>query len=107
MQHYTFELDENSADICLINNPFRLFTYNCLPMGITIAPDLAQEIMDSIFCDLPEVNVYLDDIDVFTSNWHSHLDSSCCVLQLLETNVTVNLSNVNGVFRRQVGLAIG
>jgi hypothetical protein len=55
-------------------------------MGITVAPDFAQEIMDNIFRELPEVDVYLDDVGVFTSDWPSHLTTFCHGLQLLETN---------------------
>jgi hypothetical protein len=33
-----------------------------LPMGIKQAPDIAQETMESIFIDLPNVEVYIDDI---------------------------------------------
>jgi transposase InsO family protein len=91
MQYYTFALDEESANLCVINTPFGLFRYNRLPMGVTVAPDFAQQIMDSIFRDLPEVDVYLDDVGIFNNDWDSHLTSLRLVLGLLEANgFTVN-----------------
>jgi hypothetical protein len=91
MQYYTFELDEASKDLCTICTPFGNYRYNRLPMGIKQSPDVAQEHMENLFRDLDEVDVYIDDVGVFSKSWEEHLESLHKVLTILQTaNFTVN-----------------
>jgi hypothetical protein len=62
MQYYTFKLDEESKDRCTISIPLVKFKYNRLPMGLKCSPDTAQEVMENIFRDVAEVEVYIDDM---------------------------------------------
>ena len=91
MQYYTFELDEKSKDLCTICTPFGNYRYNRLPMGIKQSPDVAQEIMEDLFRDMEEVDVYIDDVGIFSNTWEDHIRNLQRVLQLLQDrNFTVN-----------------
>ena len=86
MQYYTFELDNSSKELCTICTPFGNYQYNRLPMGIKQSPDIAQQIMESIFKSIPEVDVYIDDIGIFTNTWEDHVRVIHKVLAILEHN---------------------
>ena len=91
MQYYTFELDDASKEICVITTPFGKYRYNRLPMGICQSTDIAQEIMENTLSDFEEVEVYLDDIAVFSNDWESHVASLRRVLlRLEEKGFTIN-----------------
>jgi cleavage and polyadenylation specificity factor subunit 1 len=91
MQYYTFELDEPSKEVCTICTPFGNCKYNRLPMGVSQAPDISQEIMEDLFRNFNEVDVYMDDVGVFSQDWETHRASLSRILNVLETNgFTVN-----------------
>jgi len=75
MQYYTFELDEKSKDLCTIATPFGNYRYNRLPMGIKQSPDDAQPFMEDLFRKIPEVDVSIDDVGIFSHSWEDHARS--------------------------------
>jgi hypothetical protein len=60
-------------------------------MGLKCSPDFAQEVMENIFRDVSEVEVYIDDIGIFSDTWEKRLATLRIVLQKLQDNgFTVN-----------------
>jgi hypothetical protein len=86
MQYYTFELDEPSKEVCTICTPFGNYKYNRLPMGVSQAPEILQEIMEDLFLNFNEVDIYMDNIGVFSQDWDTHRTSLSCILNVLETS---------------------
>ena len=60
-------------------------------MGIKQSSDNAQEVMENLFCDLNDVEIYIDDIGCFSSTFETHIQTLNIILTCLEQNrFTVN-----------------
>jgi hypothetical protein len=91
MQYYTFELDEESSDLCTIVTPFGKSKHKRLPMGLKCFPNYAQEVTENIFCNLVDTDVYIDGVGAFSKNWEKRIAllHQICT-RLVENGFTVN-----------------
>ena len=92
MQYFTFELDKDSKNLSVISTPFGLYKYKYLPMGVKQSIDIAQEVMGNYFCDVDDVEIYIDNIGCFSSSFSTHIHTLDINLTSLEQNsITMNL----------------
>ena len=105
MQFYTFELDEKSKELCTIATPFGNYRYNRVPMGLKISPAFAQAKMEQCLQDIEELDVYIDDVGIFTGDWSQHLESldNTPSPGWKTTDSQSTLSSASGLFKRQIG----
>jgi hypothetical protein len=91
MQYYTFELDEESQDLCTIVTPFGKKKYLRLPMGLKCSTDIAQAAIENVLSGSEGADVYIHDVGAFSDDWDHHVNVIATILQRLRENVfTIN-----------------
>ena len=77
-------LDEESQKLTTINTPKGLYQFTQLPFGISSAPAIFQQVMETLLQGIPNVSVYIDDILVTGRTQEEHLQNLQEVLSRLE-----------------------
>jgi hypothetical protein len=67
MGYYHIPLDLEAQELCTTILPWGKYQYKRLPMGMKTSPDIFQRNMCDLLGDIPNIQVYLDDI-LITSN---------------------------------------
>jgi hypothetical protein len=67
MGYYHIPLDLEAQKLCTTLLPWGKYQYKRLPMGVKTSPYIFQRIMYELLGDIPNIQVYLDDI-LTTSN---------------------------------------
>jgi hypothetical protein len=67
MGYYHIPLDLEAQKLCTTILPWSKYQYKRLPAGVKTSPDIFQRIMYELLGDIPNIQVYLDDI-IITSN---------------------------------------
>ena len=101
MGYYHIELHPDSRKYCTIVFPFGKYEYLRLPMGLCNSPDIFQEHMSELLCDLEFVRAYIDDVAILsTSTWEDHLEKIDKVLTRLE-NAGLKVNGTKSFFGRK------
>jgi Reverse transcriptase (RNA-dependent DNA polymerase) len=87
MGFWAIKLSPYSQKLCTIILPWGKYVYLRLPIGLCCSPDIYQEKISSLFMDMVEVVVYIDDILVITQgDFQDHLKILDEVLYRLSVN---------------------
>ena len=78
-------LDKQSKVYVTVNTHRGLYRYTCLPFGISSAPAIFQQLMDTVLRGIPHVICYLDDISMTGTDDTDHLKNLQTVFQRLQT----------------------
>lgn len=91
--YWQVPLTPHASDIAAFVTPDAFMQYTVMPFGLKNAPATFQRLMQSVLGDVPNCNVYLDDVVVHSNNWDSHMTSLKTVFQCLtDTSLTLNLA---------------
>lgn len=76
MMYYSFELDDESKDLCTIATPYGLYRYKRMAMGLKPAPDCAQYYIEKTLRGLKQegVECYIDDVGIFSNSYDEHME---------------------------------
>ncbi|UYV81408.1 K02A2.6-like [Cordylochernes scorpioides] len=75
-------LSENTSKYLVMSTPFGRYRFLRLPFGISSAPEIFQKIMHKIFCDIPNVVCYIDDLLIWGNSIEDHNSTLKKVLDL-------------------------
>ena len=103
--YWCVPLTERAKEISAFVTPDGLYQYKVMPFGMKNSQATFQRLMNICLKDLEGVEVYVDDIVIFSDTWEEHLKRLEQVLfRLKEANLTVNLSKSDFVKAKVVYL---
>ena len=90
--YYGIALAEEAKEISAFVTPFGLYEFNVLAFGFRNAPATFQRMVNDVVRGIEGIEVYIDDIVIFTDTWKDHvLKLKLLFDRLREANLTVNL----------------
>ncbi|KAF7641069.1 hypothetical protein LDENG_00296330, partial [Lucifuga dentata] len=91
--YWQVPLTSRASDISAFVTPDHFMQYTVMAFGLKNAPATFQCLMHKVLGDIPQCNVYLDDVVVYSNDWKDHVVSLKTVFQrLVDANLTLNLA---------------
>jgi len=91
--YWQVPLTERASDVSAFVTPDHFLQYTVMAFGMRNAPATFQRLMNIVLGGVPQCNVYLDDIVVYSNDWESHVASLAIVFErLAKAALTLNLA---------------
>ena len=71
--YWHISLTDRAKEISAFTIPGGLYQYQAMAFGLKNAPGSFERLMHEVNYDLPNTNVYIDDVIVFSDNWKDHM----------------------------------
>lgn len=71
--YWQVPLTLHAAEISAFVTPDNFLQYKVMAFGLRNAPATFQRIVNIVLAGVPNCNAYLDDLVVYSSDWHEHL----------------------------------
>lgn len=91
--YWQVPLTPRASDISAFVTPDNFMQYTVMAFGMRNAPATFQRMMHMVLGTVPNCNVYLDDVVVYSADWAGHLSTLAAVFQrLAAASLTLNLA---------------
>jgi hypothetical protein len=84
--YYQVTMNEGDIPKTAIMTPFGLYEFIFMPFGLKNAAQTFQGLMESLFCTIPFIFIYLDDILIFSSSRSQYLSHLHTIFSILAEN---------------------
>ena len=89
--YYQILLNEKDKEKTAFSFKGKLYHFKRMPFGLCCAPQTFQRMMKKILGDLQFIEIYLDDVIIYSSNYEQHLEHLRIVLERIRTaNLKLN-----------------
>ena len=91
--YWCVPMSQRAKEISAFVTPDSLYQYKVMPYGMKNSQATFQRMMNNCLRDLPGVEIYVDDIVVYSDTWEEHMFRLDKMFdRLKQANLTVNLS---------------
>ena len=91
--YWCVPMSQRAKEISAFVTPDSLYQYKVMPYGMKNSQATFQRMMNNCLRDLPGVEIYVDDIVVYSDTWEEHMFRLDKIFdRLKQANLTVNLS---------------
>ena len=89
--HWQIPLTPRWSQISAFLTPNHFPQYTVIALGMQNEPATFQRLMNTVVGDIPNCNMYIDDVVVYSSCWPKHIAALPTDLENLKRHLSLNL----------------